>query len=271
MNLLCHSNHMRLGGFVCCLCFRGVLVLGLFAVLLTGCSRVKPTASENRAAYVVLLHGLGRGPSSMDSIAACLAEAGYTVVNAKYPSTRYPVKQIAETHIPEIMGRCRENEHKKIHFVTHSMGGIVLRQYLQAHQLPPGSRIVMISPPNQGSELVDVFGGWFFFEWIYGPAGKTLGTGPQSLPKRLAPVDAEIGIIAGSRSFNPIGSWIIPGKDDGRVAVESTILPGMNDFLVLPRTHNFIAESAEVCRQVAAFLETGRFKRSRQASEREGQ
>lgn len=147
----------------------------------------------------------------MDAIASYLAETGYAVVNAGYPSTRYPVRQIAETHIPEVMGQCREKGHKKIHFVTHSMGGIVIRKYLQAHQLPPGSR-----------------------------------------------------------SFKPICSWIIPGKDDGRVAIESTKLPEMDDFLVLAHTHNFIAASGEVCRQVAAFLETGRFRRSRPASEKDG-
>ena len=100
-----------------------------------------------------------------------------------------------------------------------------------------------------------------------GPAGKTFGTGPESLPNRLRPVDAEIGVTAGSRSFNPSSLWLIPGEDDGRVAVQKTKLSEMADFLVLPHAHIFIAESRDVCRQVAAFLETGRFLADRPASE----
>ena len=243
-----------------------MLVMG--ALLLQGCSRMESPPEDKTGECVILLHGLARGPSSMEPLASHLMKKGYSVVNTGYPSTQYSVARIAEAYIPEMIRQCRGNKHKKIHFVTHSMGGIVVRQYLQNHQLPADSRIVMISPPNRGSELVDVFGGWFFFDWIYGPAGKTLGTGPGSLPNRLAPVDVDVGIITGRRSFNP-ASWLIPGADDGRVSVKRAKLEEMKDFLVLSHTHSFIMGSAQVCRQVSHFLEKGRFKREQPASEKE--
>jgi pimeloyl-ACP methyl ester carboxylesterase len=244
----------------------GVVWVMLYAVSVQGCSQQEPIVVAKKGECVVLLHGLARSPSSMATLENYLSKKGYSVVNCGYPSTRYDVQYLAETYIPRMIRQCGANGNEKIHFVTHSMGGIIVRQYLQDHQLPAGSRVVMISPPNKGSSLVDAFGDWFFFKWINGPAGKTLGTAPASLPNRLAPVDAEIGIITGSRSFNPLYSWIIPGEDDGKVAVQKAKLAEMRDFLVLPHSHTFIMKSDEVCRQVAAFLENGRFDRSRQAS-----
>jgi len=263
-----NREHSWLWLAVCRLIFFGVWVLGLPGLSMPGCSRIEPADAGKNGECVILLHGLGRGPSSMADLASHLVKEGYFVVNKGYPSTQYSAEQIAEAYIPRMLRQCRKHGHKKIHFVTHSMGGIVVRQYLQTHQLPEGSRVVMISPPNQGSELVDAFGEWFFFDWLYGPAGKTLGTDPESLPNRLDPVDAEIGVIAGSRSFNPLYSWMIRGEDDGTVAVQKAKLTEMKDFLVLPHTHTFIAESRDVCRQVVAFLETGRFMPNRSASEK---
>jgi len=245
----------------------GVVLLMLAAVSVQGCSKHKPVAVERNGECVILLHGLARGPSSMEKIGTFLLKKGYKVINSGYPSTRATVEHLAESYIPPMIEHCDPSGSEKIHFVTHSMGGILIRQFLQAHKLPAGSRVVMISPPNQGSSLVNVFGGWFFFNWIYGPAGKTLGTGPESLPNRLEPVGAEIGVITGSRSFNPLCSWIIEGDDDGRVAVQKAKLEEMEDFLVLPHTHTFIMKSDAVCRQVSAFLANGRFDRDRLSSE----
>ena len=212
---------------------------------------------------VVLLHGLGRRAASMTPMADDLASRGYRVYNIDFPSTEAAVENLTDAHLKPMVAKCRQEGCRTIHMVGHSLGAIMIRQYLQTRQLPAGSRIVMLSPPNQGSEVVDVLGRYFFYRWIMGPAGQQLGTTPESLPNRLLPVDGAIGVITGRYSWNPILSAMIPGPDDGKVSVESAKLAGMDDFLVLPVTHTFIMQNEEVMTQTAHFLAYGRFDHSR--------
>jgi hypothetical protein len=143
--------------------------------------------------------------------------------------------------------------------VTHSLGGIMLRAFLEEHRPDNLGRVVMLSPPNQGTELVDRFGDHPWFRRASGPTAQELGTQPSSLPKRLGPADFELGIITGDVSYNPITSWMITGADDGVVAVDSARLEGMTDFLVVPRSHTFIMNSGKVTKEIVHFLEHGSF------------
>lgn len=212
---------------------------------------------------VVLLHGLARSNRSMAGLRDGLVEAGFNVINVDYPSTAGPVEQAARQVAGQLdQGAC-EKPAGTWHFVTHSMGGIVLRQMLAEGLLAdrPGEigRAVMISPPNQGSEVVDVLGEWWLFRWWHGPAGGQLGTGEQSLPNRLGPALIPVGVLAGDRSINLLLSRLIPGDDDGKVAVERARLDGMQDFRVLPHSHPLILSSRGTLEQTRAFLEKGRF------------
>jgi hypothetical protein len=141
------------------------------------------------------------------------------------------------------------------------MGGIVLRFYLEKHELVNLGRVVMLSPPNQGSELADWMAENPVLDRFLGPSAEQLGTGPESLPQRLGPVDFEVGIIAGDRTLNPLFSRVIPGADDGKVAVERTKVEGMADFLVVPHTHTYIMMRESVIAQVIHFIEHGDFYR----------
>ncbi|MCP4691970.1 MAG: alpha/beta hydrolase [Desulfobacterales bacterium] len=218
------------------------------------------TSPVTKKPCVVLLHGLARTALSMSGLARHLSGAGFHTVNVNYPSTRKTISRIAEEHLHPVVVQCREKGWDKIHFVTHSMGGIVVRQYLQTRSLPAGSRVVMLSPPNKGSEVTDGLKGLFLYQWIMGPAGAELGTGPGSTPNRLGPIDMEVGIITGSKSLNPLFSDMIEGPDDGKVAVKNAKLPEMADFFVVESSHGFIMNNPDVKRQTACFLTHGKFE-----------
>ena len=209
---------------------------------------------------VVLLHGLARTPSSFNVMEKQLTASVYTVVNHGYPSRQFDIETLAMESLPKALERCPRNA-KNIHFVTHSMGGILLRKYLSIAHIEKLGRTVMLGPPNQGSEVVDKLKGWQFFHAINGPAGNQLGSDNNAVPIKLPNANYEVGIIAGKRSINWVLSSMIPGQDDGKVSVERTKLEGMTDHLVLPVTHPMMMRNKRVIEQTKAFLKDGQFAR----------
>ena len=244
-----------------------ILILFLIAIFLFNCSGPCVRISEAEDAvmtkynneYVILLHGMGRTKRSMRKLEKHLLGKGYKTLNHGYSSTSKSIKSIAEEEIPAVIAKCRRQKASKIHFVTHSLGGIVVRQYLQTKFLPKGSRIVMLGPPNHGSEIADYLKGFFLFKWLNGPAGQELGTDKHSVPNTLKPIKAEVGIITGNKNLNPFFSGLISGPNDGKVSVESAKLKGMRDFIVLPCNHTFIMKDKAAMKQVVYFLEYGKF------------
>lgn len=211
--------------------------------------------------YVVLLHGLARSARSMNTLEARLVHEGYAVVNLDYPSTQHAVAYLAQEVLARKLASCCPFA-STIHFVTHSMGGILMRHYLAHHSLPSLGRVVMLSPPNQGSEVVDRLRGLAFFRWLNGPAGQELGTDPEGVPAQLDPVDFDCGVITGNRVIEPWLSWMIPGESDGKVSVENARVEGMGDFLVVPHSHTFIMRQRGVIEQVVHYLRHGSFART---------
>ncbi len=217
-----------------------------------------PSASSNE--WVILLHGLGRTRFSMNPMARYLADKGYQTVNVSYPSTKKSIESIVEEHLVPAVAGCGEKGARKIHFVTHSMGGIVLRCYLERHNLPEGSRAVMLSPPNQGSELADFLKENVLFRWLLGPAAQQIGTGPDSLPNRMdASPGIDVGIIMGDTGIPPIFGAIFPGPNDGKVSVERAKLAGMKAFKRIPCGHTFIMNRKDVMAAADQFLRRGTF------------
>ena len=174
---------------------------------------------------VVLLHGLARSETSLLVMERALDRAGYRVVNEGYPSTEATIETLVRDYVAPRVAACGAGD--TVHFVTHSMGGILARAWLADHRPANMGRVVMLAPPNHGSELVDAFG--------------------------------DLGVIAGDRSLNPVYSAVIEGADDGKVSVVSTRIGGMRDHIVLPVTHTFMMNNPLVVAEVLAFLKEGRF------------
>jgi pimeloyl-ACP methyl ester carboxylesterase len=235
---------------------RYLLALLLCVVPLVG--QAENSSSSGAQRTVVLLHGLGRTYRSMNDMAEALAAEGYKVENIDYPSTDLPFEQLLEI-VSEDIERCCIRGDAKLNFVTHSLGGILLRAYANENGAEQIGRAVMLSPPSRGSELVDELKDITVFQWITGPAGQQLGTDPDSVPLNLGRVNFELGVITGDATFNPLYSWLIPGPDDGKVSVDRAKVSGMADFIVLPHSHSFIMNSKEVIRQTLHFLDHGRF------------
>ncbi|MBW2503958.1 MAG: alpha/beta hydrolase [Deltaproteobacteria bacterium] len=208
---------------------------------------------------VILLHGLARTDKSMSKLEQKLQAENFFTVNVDYPSRHYPIEYLAEWYIPPALRECPSGD--EISFVTHSLGGILVRQYLANHKIENLNRVVMLGPPNQGSEVVDKLGNMAGFELINGQAGLQLGTGVASVPNKLGKPDFEVGIIAGTNSINLILSLLIPGDDDGKISIERTKLQGMNDHIELPVSHPFLMKDDAAIDQVINFLKFGAFAR----------
>ena len=233
----------------------GVTIL---ASLFSAACNVSPPPEG--AETVVVVHGLGRTATSMALLVTRLQEDGYRVVNFGYPSTKETIEELV-ARLDKAVTDCCAAAPEKVNFVAHSMGGILVHSYLAGRESAHLGHVVMLSPPSQGSEIIDAFADSPLLPIVVGPSGAALATDRVGTAFRLDYVDFSLGVITGNRSISPIGSWIIPGPDDGKVAVERARSEGAADFLVVPATHTFIMNRRDVADQTTHFLRTGHFER----------
>ena len=209
---------------------------------------------------VVLLHGIGMQGYVMKRIETALTAAGYRVVNVSYPSRAMPFEEIAGEYLP---AQLRENDVARaphLHFITHSMGSLIVRKLL--HDARPANlgRVVMIGPPNHGSTAADEASSYTLLRDYIGENLGRLGTGENSIVRTLGPADFDVGIIAGEVALNPVFGAVLAGKNDGAVTVESARLEGMRDFIVVPYSHTVMLWRDEVIAQALAYLRDGHFR-----------
>lgn len=221
-----------------------------------------PWRRAARGETVILLHGLGMGPGQLGVLRKRLERAGYRVVAPSYPSTKATIEELVAWLADMVEEAESEGDGAgagRLHFVTHSLGGILVRAYLGQRASPFGGRVVMLAPPNQGSEVVDAFRKSPLLTKMLGPVGARLGTDEESIPSGLPPADFDVGIITGTRSLNPVGALFLPGPNDGSVSVERARLEGAGAFKVIEATHTFLMNRKDVARDVLRYLEEGRF------------
>ncbi len=237
---------------------RKACITAAIVLTITGpMSSARESTTEPAREAVILLHGLGRGPWGMKVLEWRLAGEGFSVHNVGYPTDAISLEAAADIVHESYLECCQSAP--SVHFVTHSLGGLVLRMLSSRHALPNSGRAVMLAPPNRGSEIVDQLGDWEVFARALGPIAPQLGTGADDLPARLPPPSMPFGVIAGNRWINPLGPFLLPKPHDGTVSVASTRLEGMTDHLVVPHNHTFLMNSADVAKEVVFFLRNASF------------
>ncbi|TRY30097.1 esterase/lipase family protein [Aliiglaciecola sp. M165] len=241
----------------------------LIQIAVSGC-QIRPDAPAmfddsqdltNQKDVVILLHGLWRDASAMRPVETFLTAQGYQVHNLSYPSTEFPIETLVSDILKPAVDAINLGSDQKLHFVTHSMGGILVRYYLKHNQPANLGRVVMIAPPNQGTELANLFKDSDWVDVRRGPAVEQLSNAESSWVRQLGEVNFELGIIAGNYNTNWITDWILPGDDDGVVTVESTKVDNMSDFLTIPEKHYRLRGDEKVLKHAAYFLKYGSFYR----------
>lgn len=220
--------------------------------------------TESKTETVVLLHGIGHSLMNMLVLERVLKKNGYHTHNITYPSMRHDIKTLS--------GWLQENLEKheiweksdKVHFVAHSMGGLVSGFYLQDYKkhIPKEKmgRVVMLGTPHGGSEVANGLKDFWLYQKIFGPAGQELTTTARQ--KDQIKPDYELGIIAGTQNWlYPLGKIWINQPHDGCVSVESTKVEGMQDHTVIHVLHGLMGWNKKVHGQVLYFLENGKFER----------
>jgi pimeloyl-ACP methyl ester carboxylesterase len=210
---------------------------------------------------VVLLHGISRTERSFRRMQAAIEAAGYATLNLDYASRRKALEALVEDIHPAIE-LFADGVNGAVHFVCHSMGGLLARAYLARYRPQRLGRVVMLGTPNGGSEIADRLKNFFPYRAFFGPAGQQLVTRRDATIEALLPaIDYPVGIIAGNRSIYPIASALLPKPHDGRVSVANTRLDGMADHIVIGSSHPWLVRKNEAIEQTIAFLRDGRFAR----------
>lgn len=206
---------------------------------------------------VVLLHGLGRSNAAMWSFANRLRESGFYVKRVGYDSLRQTPQQILD-QVAEQINACCAHQKNTVNFVGHSLGGLLIRDYLQHYKVDSLGRVVLMGTPNQGTPLADYFKDTWLMK-LAGPTAAQLGTDEKSFPKSIGEPYYPVGVIAGVSEPTSSNETILPGDDDGWVTIEANRLTGIHDFIIVRSGHSMMRYNSEVFHQVVTFLKTGKF------------
>lgn len=214
-------------------------------------------SGHNDQEVVIMLHGLWRSIRAMQPMARYLTERGYTTVNVPYASFRHDLDKLVSLVAEEIRPWIEQG--KTVHFVTHSLGGVVLKRLLELVHIEKIGRVVMLAPPHRGSEIVD----WILssplrtVKGVLGPAGEFLSSARMSEHSENFPPDVEAAVIMGDKSGIPFFRRLLDASNDGLVSVEKGRLLGIKEFEIVNADHTFISSDLSVMQLVANFIKLG--------------
>lgn len=239
-----------------------LLTCGALLASATANAEPSPSSSPRLAKpgdVVILLHGLGRSAGMWSSMETHLAQSGLHPIALDYPSRKKPLEWLADSLLEPVLDSLENAGVRRVHFVTQSMGGILLRSTLARHSHENLGQAVMIAPPNQGSEVATFASRFGYGDWILGPNLKRLSKSNRGFFDSLGPAPIPTGVIAGDRTWNLLNSFAIPGADDGKVSVKSTHLPGETDWTLVHENHTFLHSCEASKERTSRFLTQGRF------------
>ena len=206
---------------------------------------ITKSLTQNDGDYVVVLHGLGRSSWSMQKLGLKLKKEGYRVILINYPTKSDTIENLVDNVIKKEIEEKYINKNKNINFVTHSMGGIAVRYLLDNNKYENVQRVIMLSPPNNGSALADSYSDIDIMNIILGPALEQLTTKSDSFVNKISTPDYDVGIIIGS--------------NDGKVSIEEAKLENMKDLFIVKDGHTFIMNNDRVIEAIINFLKKGEF------------
>lgn len=216
-----------------------------------------PEPPGNDHHLVLLIHGMGRSRSAFAKMQKSLQAHGMHVGSLSYPSTRQSIEAHA-AQVAEVLDHLEG--YGQVSFVTHSLGGIVVRRLLADggawRERIQAERLVMLAPPNQGAAFADQLQETTAFRWIFGDTGQGLTTEAMA---QLAQPDIPFLVIAGARGDEDGNGWnpMLDGDDDWVVRVSETHLPEEAGHIVVPVLHTFLMNDEHVIGSAATFLANG--------------
>ena len=233
--------------------------LFLIFIFLMGCAH-NPPIHYGGEESVIVIHGFARRASSMNTLAYAIHQAGYEVRNVGYNSINQNLNDIKEEVFEKFNQYISLNPGKKIHFVGHSLGGLLIRAYLEENKLNNLGVVILMGTPNKGTQLVNQYEDKWYFSWL-GPVISELGVDSSQFLEALQDPYYTVGVIAGSKPYSRRSSDYLEGAHDGLVTVESAKLEGMHDFIELEVNHSIMKRDPRVIEQVIYFLKNSQFKK----------
>jgi pimeloyl-ACP methyl ester carboxylesterase len=207
---------------------------------------------------VLLLHGHGRLGASMILLARAARRAGYATLSPNYPYRR-PLEDIVDWLAPRVAA-FEAGFAGPLHIITHSLGGLVARALIAARAPQRLGRVVMLAPPNKGSELADLLFRFRLAPLILGGIGPHLRTSRTAADEAvLGSITYPLGIIAGDRPLFPLPLPLLSRPHDGKVSIAATRVAGLADHVTLPVTHTLMVYDRRVIAAALGCLEDGTF------------